>query len=75
MQLVSVTVPLRLNRPPPSPEEDEGAVELPLTVQLVSVAVPPSLYRPPPLSAVLPPVIVSPEIDAVTAPSTWNTRL
>ena len=49
--------------------------ELPLTVQLVSVVVPPSLYRPPPLPAVLPPVIVSPEIDAVTPASTWNTRL
>ena len=47
----------------------------PLTVQLVSVAVPPSLYRPPPLFGVLPPVIVSPEIVAVTPPSTWNTRL
>ena len=40
--------------------------ELPLTVQLVSVVVPPSLYRPPPLPVVVPPVIVSPEIDAVT---------
>ena len=50
-------------------------MEFPLTVQLVSVAVPPSLYRPPPLLAVLPPVIVSPEIDAVTPASTWNTRL
>ncbi len=44
-------------------------------VQLVSVTLPPSLYRPPPIPAVLPPVIVSPEIDAVTPPSTWNTRL
>ena len=39
---------------------------MPLTVQLVSVAVPPSLNRPPPLPLALPPVIVSPEIDAVT---------
>src|SRR5262249_34914627 len=46
---------------------------LPLTVQLVSVAVP-KLYRPPPLPE-LPPVIVSPEREAVTSPSTWNTRL
>ena len=35
----------------------------------------PTLYRPPPSPAVLPPVIVSPEIDAVTLGSTWNTRL
>src|SRR5262245_22014105 len=42
-------------------------------VQLVSVAVP-RLYRPPPTDA-LPPVIVSPEIGAVTPPSIWNTRL
>ena len=27
------------------------------------------------VAAALPPVIVSPEIDAVTPPSTWNTRL
>ena len=41
--------------------------ELPLTVQSVSVVVPPLLNRPPPLpSPALPPVIVSPEIDAVT---------
>ena len=40
---------------------------LPLTVQSVSVVVP-KLARPPPLLQVpaLPPVIVSPEIDAVT---------
>ena len=100
VQLVSVVVPSRLNRPPPcrcraGGVAADGAVgqrgraaevvqpppplpvlaELPLTVQLVSVAVPPSLYRPPPLSPALPPVIVSPEIDAVTPPSTWNTRL
>ena len=37
--------------------------------------VPPSLARPPPLPVVVPPVIVSPEIDAVTFGSTWNTRL
>ena len=35
---------------------------------------PPSLYRPPPRNA-LPPLIVIPEIDAVTPPSIWNTRL
>ena len=47
--------------------------ELPLMVQSVSVAVP-LLYRPPPPLAV-PPLIVSPEKDAVTPASTWNTRL
>src|SRR5262249_100634 len=36
---------------------------------------PPSLSRPPPLPAVSPPVIVSPENAALTAASTWNTRL
>jgi hypothetical protein len=49
--------------------------ELPLTVQSVRVTLPPSLYSPPPLPVVLPPVIVSPEMEAVTPPSTWNTRL
>src|SRR5262249_12800459 len=67
VQLVSVAVPL-LARPPPL-----ALAELPLMVQLVSVAVP-RLYRPPPTNA-LPPVIVSPERDAVTPPSIWNTRL
>ena len=57
-------------RPPPP-----LLAELPLMVQLVSVVVPPLLYRPPPLPLALPPVIVSPEIDAVTPASTWNTRL
>ena len=70
VQLVSVIVPpASVNRPPPY------SAELPLTVQSVSVSVPPSLYRPPPVPAVLPPVIVRPEIDAVTFASTWNTRL
>ena len=44
-------------------------------VQLVSVRLPPSLYTPPPSPVVEPPVIVIPEIDAVTPGSTWNTRL
>ena len=53
--------------------------ELPLTVQLFSVVVP-KLARPPPSPVwpscrVVPPVIVSPEMDAVTSASTWNTRL
>ena len=69
VQLVTVAEPLRLNRPPPSP-----LAKLPLMVTLVSVSTPPSLYRPPPLAA-LPPVIVSPEMDAVTFASNWNTRL
>ena len=43
-------------------------------MQLVSVVVP-KLARPPPLPVVVPPVIVSPEMDAVTPASTWNTRL
>jgi hypothetical protein len=38
---------------------------LPLTVESVSVSVPP-LERPPPPPVTLPPVIVSPEMDAVT---------
>ena len=43
-------------------------------VELVSVIVP--LFSiPPPFPGVLPPVIVSPERDAVTPPSTSNTRL
>ena len=50
------------------------AAELPLTVQSVSVLVP-WLHRSPPLPLVVPAVIVSPEIDAVTPESTWNTRL
>ena len=52
-----------------------AAAELPLTVQLVSV----SRAVVDQAAAVrvepLPPVIVSPEIDAVTPASTWNTRL
>src|SRR6516165_9186801 len=74
VQLVSVSVPFRLKRPPPRLLAGVVA-ELPLTVQLVSVTLPPSLYRPPPLPVVLPPLIVSPDIDAVTPPSIWNTRL
>src|SRR6516164_3746031 len=74
VQLVSVSVPFRLKRPPPRLLAGVVA-ELPLTVQLVSVTFPPSLYRPPPLSVVVPPLIVSPDIDAVTPPSIWNTRL
>ena len=74
VQLVSVVVPLRLYRPPPLLLAAVVA-ELPLTVQSVSVSVPPLLNRPPPLPAVVPPVIVIPEIDAVTPPSTRNTRL
>src|SRR6516225_6618377 len=74
VQLVSVSVPCRLKRPPP--RLLAGVVtELPLTVQLASVTLPPSLYRPPPLPVVVPPLIVSPDIDAVTPPSIWNTRL
>src|SRR5262249_16701145 len=48
----------------------------PLTVQLVSASVP-RLSRPPPLPKLgaLPLLIVSPERDAVTRLSTWNTRL
>src|SRR4051794_26001984 len=45
-------------------------------VQLVSVIVPPLLSTPPPSRAAgLPPVMVSPEKDAVTFGSTRNTRL
>ncbi len=68
VQLLSASVP-ELFTPPPS-----LAAELPLTVQLVSVSVP-ELFTPPPTVAELPPLIVSPEMDAVTSPSTWNTRL
>ena len=68
-------MPLAVATPPPPPGTLLRVEELPLTVQSVRVTVPPSLYRPPPLPAVLPPVIVSPEIDAVTPWSTWNTRL
>src|SRR6516165_7884461 len=74
VQLVSVSVVPRLKRPPPRLLAGVVA-ELPLTVQLVSVTLPPSLYRPPPLPVVVPPVIVTPDIDAVTPPSIWNTRL
>ena len=47
---------------------------LPLRVTLVSVTVP-RLSSPPPTPVTVPPVIVSPEIDAVTLALTWNTRL
>ena len=60
----------------------EDPEELPLMVLLVSVVVP-RLARPPPSpvvvnarpEGVVPSVIVSPEMDAVTSASTWNTRL
>ena len=72
MQLVSVAVPLwLLNTPPPCVGR-----ELPLTVQSVSVSravvVQAAAVAVP---CVVPPVIVSPEIDAVTPQLTWNTRL
>ena len=35
----------------------------------------PRLSSPPPSPVTVPPVIVSPEIDAVTLALTWNTRL
>ena len=59
-----------MNRPPPSAG---GGVAADGAVGQRDVAA--SLYRPPPLPSALPPVIVSPEIDAVTPASTWNTRL
>ena len=46
VQLVSVSVPPKVGRPPPPPKPP--VAELPLTVQSVSVAVP-RLSRPPPL--------------------------
>ena len=66
VQSVSVVVP-SLYTPPPV------RAELPLMVQLVSVVVP-WLYTPPPSPLAVPPVIVSPENDAVTFASTSNTR-
>src|SRR5262245_58274985 len=69
VQLVSVAVLRYARTPPPTSEE------LPLTVQLVSVAAPFSMNTPPPLPVVLPPVIVSPKIDALAPGATWNTRL
>jgi hypothetical protein len=68
--LVNVAVALFHRPPPPS------VAELLEKVQLVSVTVP-SLSSPPPsLPPVgLPWVIVSPDMDAVTLASTWNTRL
>jgi hypothetical protein len=45
-----------------------------MTAQSVSVTLPPLVYWPPPLLA-LPPLFFSPEIDAVTFGSIWNTRL
>src|SRR5271157_339942 len=68
VQLVIVSVP-PLYRPPA-----RKPAELPLTVQLVSVVVP-KFSRPPPSPVVVPPLIVSPEMDAVTVGSTRNTRL
>ena len=69
VQLVNETVPERLYTPPPLPPE-----ELPLIVQLVNETVPRELSTPPPTKE-LPPVIVSPEIDAVTPGSIANTPL
>ena len=67
VQLVMASDP-EFCTPPPT------AAELPLMVHLVSVVVP-KLYKPPPALTLPPPSIVSPEIDAVTSPSTWNTPL
>src|SRR3954467_12334790 len=69
LQSFSVVVPPRLYRPPPL------RAVLPLTVQPDSASVPPWLYSPPPFPGVEPPVMPSPEIDAVTNGSTWKTRL
>src|SRR5262245_1241944 len=66
--LVSVRVPL-LKMPPLL------LAELLETALLVNVVVP-KLARPPPLlKPELPWLIVNPERNAVTPPSTWNTRL
>jgi hypothetical protein len=64
VQSVSVAVPL-LYTPPPLPRPLRLALaELPLMVQSVSESVP-LLASPPPLPLTLPPLIVSPEIDAL----------
>ena len=71
MQLVSVVVPPSVDRPPPplvGGVAADGAVGQ--RGRAVSCT-----GRRRCRSAALPPVIVSPEIDAVTPPSTWNTRL
>src|SRR4051794_37781677 len=70
VQSVIVSDPFPLHTPPPVPR---AGVELPLTLQSDSVSTP-WLFRPPPV-LLLPPVIVSREIDAVTPASIWNTRL
>ena len=44
-------------------------------VQSVSVSIAAVVVQAAAVAGALPPVIVSPEIDAVTPASTWNTRL
>ena len=72
VQLVSVAVPTLLNRPPPRVAGGgvaaDGAVG-----QRGRAAIVVAGRRRWPVAE--PPVIVSPEIDAVTPASTWNTRL
>ena len=69
VQLVSVSVPQLLYRPPPSSGgvAADGAVVQRGRAEVVQAAAV--------AERSLPPVIVSPEIDAVTPASTWNTRL
>ena len=73
VELVSDSVPL-LSMPPPWAVPAPVPAVLPLMVQSIS-AVFPELNMPPPALSVWPPLIVRPEIDAVTPGSTWNTRL
>ena len=66
---VTTTLP-KLARPPPLPTAVFDVTQHCRSVRFPQFAIPP----PSPMLA-LPLVIVSPEIDAVTPTSTWNTRL